>query len=130
MKHWHRRFPIYDSASIHLIISDDIAEAQNKFKDVRGIGDSENCRGFSIPSWPNFYIFLRADQVNKRTLAHEIFHTVMNLMREVGVPCVRGNDEAYAYMADWLTGWAYARLGEIPITSPERKLLDKARKRA
>lgn len=121
MKHWKSEVEIYDTAVIHLVLASNIAEAQNNFKDIRGAGDSENCRGFFICCWPNFYIFLNEGWLNKRTISHEIFHATMAIMREVGVKSMPGNDEPYAYMTDWLTGWVYRKLGNRNIPNDKKR---------
>lgn len=121
MKHWKARVAIYDTATIHLVLDKDIGTAQKRFRNLSDIRDAENCRGFFIYTWPNFYIFLNSDLLCKRTISHEVFHATMAIMREVGVKTAPGNDEPYAYMIDWLTGWVYTKLGNRDIPTDRMK---------
>lgn len=129
MRHWSTRFDIYDSATLHLVVCDNIPLAQLEFKEIKDASYTDDSRGLMVCKWPHFFIFLEVPRgMSHRTIAHEVFHVVTMLMRNVGVKITSKNDEAYAYMIDWVTGWVYWKLGARRIPSGHKKKLDKSSK--
>lgn len=120
MKVYKGQFEIYDTARIYLILCDNIPQARNQFKDIRDGNDSDDCRGLAIYRWPNYYIFFKESTLSKRLISHEVFHIVVYLMKDVGVRFGTDNNEPFAYMIEWLTGWVYTKLGSRKIPTNKR----------
>lgn len=108
---WETRMGTYDSAILVLIVTDSLWKSVTSIHPLEHRDEQEvnELRGWSWSQWPHHYIALsRKGQhggVNARTIAHEALHVTTNILDELGIIISKENDEAMAYLQDWIIGW-------------------------
>lgn len=122
MKTLHRQtdIPLYDVATLHLIVCGDIVSHMNSRPDLFGEPDKNeegtSYLGMCAYRGANLYLlFDRRGPITHDTLGHEIFHMTHRILEIVGTNFSTENHEPFAYLAGWMHAWVYRELKKARV---------------
>lgn len=106
LKHVTLVLEIYGNYSLHIVISNKLCKARNKFKEELNseVEESENVDGmhsYRDSDTMESYIFLTPDS-SSGVIAHESFHATNRIMRIIGGKLSRKSEESYAYLLTYI----------------------------
>jgi hypothetical protein len=122
--------PIFDWASLTLVVTDDMAATMKR----RGIKGDRRAH-YEWDRKDKFTIIFASQPLTNGAIAHEAGHCARDVLKESGIKITAVDDEAFAYLTDWLVRWitwqlrkARIRIGSSrPTGNGIEKCLRKAR---
>lgn len=96
------RMPLY-SATVWVVLCDDIAVERSKFNDLLGEYDAHESET-GLCSWRNqhYALFFRRDQLCMNIVAHECFHAAHRISEWASLGFDSDHHEATALIMGWL----------------------------
>lgn len=105
----------YDFVEQQLLVTDDL----DYYMDGLGLSGHKGCKAFSYGEQSGgrttHRIMLQHKWLYHHYVMHEIEHAKNYALWCAGVACSRKNDEADAYLVDWLATWIYRKLARAGI---------------
>lgn len=102
--------PIYDWASLTLIITDQLKQSCA----MRNCSYSGE-RGHYLREGTTCVVAMERKTITAGVVAHESDHMARDILAESGVITTHKNDEAKAYLTDWLARWITNRVKKAGV---------------